>query len=104
MKGSYFDDYVMIDIDSLPRRCPRPCHECGVLTKELMEQVSRVRGLPKVLHADRRTSFDQQDRRGTACRSRGHPVAFAAAGIECQPTLGIVVQDVEGRAGRCERF
>ncbi|MGV0699227.1 IS3 family transposase, partial [Mycolicibacter sinensis] len=57
-KGVYYDAYVMIDIYS---RYIVGVHvharECGVLAKELMEQIFGTYGIPHVVHADRGTSM-----------------------------------------------
>lgn len=57
-KGIYYDAYVMIDIYS---RYIVGVHvharECGVLAKELMEQIFGTYGIPHVVHADRGTSM-----------------------------------------------
>jgi len=58
VKGIYYDAYVMIDIFS---RYIVGVHvharECGVLAKELMEQIFGTYGIPHVVHADRGTSM-----------------------------------------------
>ncbi|BBY99588.1 transposase [Mycolicibacterium fallax] len=58
VKGVYYDAYVMIDIYS---RYIVGVHvharECGVLAKELMEQIFGTYGIPHVVHADRGTSM-----------------------------------------------
>ena len=57
-KGVYYDAYVMIDIYS---RYIVGVHvharECGVLAKEMMEQIFGTYGIPHVVHADRGTSM-----------------------------------------------
>jgi transposase InsO family protein len=57
-KGIYYDAYVMIDIYS---RYIVGVHvharECGVLAKEMMEQIFGTYGIPHVVHADRGTSM-----------------------------------------------
>lgn len=57
-KGLYYDAYVMIDIYS---RYIVGVHvharECGVLAKEMMEQIFGTYGIPHVVHADRGTSM-----------------------------------------------
>ena len=57
-KGIYYDAYVMIDIYS---RYIVGVHvharECGVLAKEMMEQIFGTYGIPDVVHADRGTSM-----------------------------------------------
>jgi transposase InsO family protein len=57
-KGVYYDAYVMIDIYS---RYIVGVHvharECGLLAKELMEQIFGTYGIPHVVHADRGTSM-----------------------------------------------
>lgn len=58
VKGVYYDAYVMIDIYS---RYIVGVHvharECGVLAKEMMEQIFGTYGIPHVVHADRGTSM-----------------------------------------------
>lgn len=58
VKGCYYDAYVMIDIYS---RYIVGVHvharECGVLAKEMMEQIFGTYGIPHVVHADRGTSM-----------------------------------------------
>lgn len=58
VKGVYYDAYVMIDIYS---RYIVGVHvharECGVLAKEMMEQIFGTYGVPHVVHADRGTSM-----------------------------------------------
>ena len=57
-KGIYYDAYVMIDIYS---RYIVGVHvharECGVLAKEMMQQIFGTYGIPHVVHADRGTSM-----------------------------------------------
>ena len=57
-KGIYYDAYVMIDIYS---RYIVGVHvharECGLLAKEMMEQIFGTYGIPHVVHADRGTSM-----------------------------------------------
>jgi transposase InsO family protein len=57
-KGVSYDAYVMIDIYS---RYIVGVHvharECGVLAKEMMEQIFGTYGIPHVVHADRGTSM-----------------------------------------------
>jgi putative transposase len=58
VKGTYFDAYVMIDIYSrYIVGVEVHAHETGVLAKELMEQIFKVHGVPRVVHADRGTSM-----------------------------------------------
>lgn len=58
VKGVYYDAYVMIDIYA---RYIVGVHvharECGVLAKEMMEQIFGTYGIPHVVHADRGTSM-----------------------------------------------
>nr|WP_235653811.1 IS3 family transposase [Mycolicibacter icosiumassiliensis] len=58
VKAVYYDAYVMIDIYS---RYIVGVHvharECGVLAKEMMEQIFGTYGIPHVVHADRGTSM-----------------------------------------------
>jgi putative transposase len=58
VKGTYFDAYVMIDIYSRYLVGVHVhAHESGVLARELMEQIFKVHGVPRVVHADRGTSM-----------------------------------------------
>ena len=102
VKGSYFDAYVMIDIYSRYLVGVHVhAHESGVLAKELMEQIfSRPR---RPAGRARRSGDvdDQQDRRRAARRSGGHPVAFAATGVQRQPVLGLCRARDYPEWGRC---
>lgn len=96
VKGQYFDAYVMIDIYSrYIVGAHVHNHESGFLAKELMEQIFAVHGVPHVVHADRGTSMTSKtvatllaDLEVTRSHSRPE-------GVERQPVLGIVIQDVE---------
>lgn len=67
-KGIYYDAYVMIDIYS---RYIVGVHvharECGVLAKEMMEQIFGTYGIPHVVHADRGTSMTSTSVAGLLC-------------------------------------
>jgi transposase InsO family protein len=83
VKGTYFEAYVMIDIYSrYIVGVEVHAHESGALAKELMEQVFTIHGVAQ--GRTRRSGHidDQQDRGRAARRSGGHPVAFAATGVQ----------------------
>ena len=100
VKGTYFDAYVMIDIYSryivgVARPCPRiRCSGQGTDGADLHRARCTAGRARRSGNVD-----DQQDRRRAARRSGGHPVAFAATGVQRQPVLRVAVQDVEVRAG-----
>ena len=99
VKGTYFDAYVMIDIYSrYIVGVHVHAHESGLLAKELMEQIFTVHGVPQVVHADRGTSMTSKTVAALLADLAGHPVAFAATGVQRQPVLGVAVQNLEVRA------
>ena len=66
----------------------------------MMRQVFGLHGVPQVVHADRGTSMTSKTVAQLLADLRGHPVPLPPAGVERQPVLRGLVQDLEVRTRR----